>query len=148
MRKSFIFLFLAIVSLVSYAQNSTIYSKKGVAIDGYDVVSYFENNPKKGSKEYQTKYNEVTFLFSSQEHLDLFTKTPKKYLPQYGGYCAYGVAAKNKKFPINPETYEIRDDKLYLFYNAWGTNTLTSWQQEKPVELVKKGDENWKNQAN
>lgn len=114
-----------------------------MAIDGYDVVSYFENSPQKGNKEYQTRYEDVTFLFSSQEHLDQFNKTPKKHVPQYGGYCSYGVAAKNKKFSINAKNFEIRDNKLYLLYNAWGTNTLTSWQQEKLAEFVKKGDENW-----
>lgn len=142
-----IFLFLVLTSF-GFAQNKNIYSKKGFAIEGYDVVSYFDNKTEKGNSEFAVEHEGSTFLFTSKEHLELFKNSPEKYLPEYGGYCAYGVAAKNKKFPINPTTFEIRNDKLYLFYNAWGTNTLDSWLKEKPDNLVKEGDINWKNLTN
>ena len=50
---------------------------------------------------------------------------------------------KSKKVSIDPETYEIRDGKLYLFYNSWGTNTLESWIEESPDNLRKKACNNW-----
>ena len=65
------------------------------------------------------------------------------YVPQYGGWCAYALGAKAKKVSIDPETYEIRDGKLYLFYNAFFNNTLESWLEEGPKELQKKADKNW-----
>lgn len=49
-----------------------------------------------------------------------------------------------KKVSINPKTFEIRDGKLYLFFNSWGTNTLELWQKEGPEKLQQKADENWK----
>ena len=65
------------------------------------------------------------------------------YIPQYGGYCAYAVAESSKKVNIDPETFEIRDGKLYLFYNSWGNNTLKKWNKKNVKGLQKKADLNW-----
>lgn len=117
--------------------------QKGFIAQGYDVVAYFNNKAVKGNQKFEAAYNNMHFRFSSQENLNTFLKNPEKYIPQFGGYCAYAIGAKNQKYSINPETFEIRDDKLYLFYNAWGTNTLELWLKENPNDLVKKGDQNW-----
>ena len=53
------------------------------------------------------------------------------------------IGAKGKKVSINPETFEIRDGKLYLFYNAWGTNTLEMWLEEGVKGLQEKADKKW-----
>jgi len=144
MRTFFSILILTVIS-ISHSQNKDYNTKKGVAIQGYDVVSYFKNMPEKGSSKITHDYNGVTFQFTSQDHLNLFASNPEKYLPQYGGYCAYAIAKKGKKVNIDPETYEIRDGKLYLFYNSWGNNTLNSWLNNSPEELVLKANLNWKN---
>ncbi len=127
----------------SVQAQSDYYTKKGFAIQGYDVVSYFENKAEEGKKEFKTTYDGATFKFVSQAHLDAFLENPKQYLPQYGGYCAYAIAEKGKKVSINPKTFEIRDGKLYLFYNSWGTNTLKSWQKNILKGLQEKADQNW-----
>jgi len=121
------------------------YNTKGDdMINGYDVVSYFKGTPEKGNKKFSTTYDAVQFKFASQENLDTFLKNPNAYIPQYGGYCAYAIAKKGEKVGINPKTFEIRDHKLYLFYNAWGTNTLKSWGKENTVKgLQEKADKNW-----
>lgn len=126
------------------AQNIDFNTKKGVVAEGFDVVSYFSNNAEKGSDSYMSTYKGGQFKFVSQNHLDAFNKNPDRYIPQYGGYCAYAIAAKNEKVSIDPKTYEIRDGKLYLFYNSWGINTLKSWLDESPDVLKLKADKNWK----
>ncbi|WP_067033137.1 YHS domain-containing (seleno)protein [Allomuricauda sp. CP2A] len=118
-------------------------TKRGYAAHGYDVVSYFEGKPKEGIKEISTEYDGINYKFSNQENLNKFKANPVKYIPQYGGYCAYAVAVSGKKVSINPETYEIRDGKLYLFYNAGKTNTLELWLNESPNKLMSKADTNW-----
>ncbi|WP_313791537.1 YHS domain-containing (seleno)protein [Lacinutrix neustonica] len=80
----------------------------------------------------------------SKQHVIAFNKNPKHYLPQYGGYCAYAIAEKAKKVSIDAETFEIRDGKLYLFYNSWGTNTLKLWKKEDVKGLQQKADQNWR----
>jgi YHS domain-containing protein len=102
-------------------------SKKGYVAEGYDVVAYFSQSAKKGSKKYNTEHDGVQYLFSSQENLDTFNETPEKFVPKYGGYCAYAIGAKGIKVDIDPKTFEIRDGELYLFYNSWGNNTLETW---------------------
>src|SRR5690606_37810893 len=107
-------------------------TKKGFAANGYDVVAYFSNKAIEGNKSFTTKFDGVSYKFTSKENLNIFNKSPEKYLPQYGCYCAYAIGAKSDKVNINPETFEIKDGKLYLFYNAWGTNTLELWRKETP----------------
>jgi len=141
--KKIILLLLISFSATTFAQKN-YYTKKGVVAKGYDVVAYFENEAKQGNKEIATEYDGVKFYFSSQENLNLFKKNPVKYIPQYGGFCAYAMGVKGSKVPINPETFEIRDGKLYLFYNKGSTNTLSLWTEEGAEQLKKKADKNWK----
>ncbi len=59
----------------------------GIAIKGYDTVAYFTmSKPVKGSDNFAHEWNGAKWLFSSEEHLNLFAASPEKYAPQYGGY--------------------------------------------------------------
>ena len=115
----------------------------GVAINGYDPVAYFtEGKARKGSSSFQYKHSGVTYRFASQANLDKFKQNPAAYEPQYGGWCAYAMGKTNDKVTIDPGTFKILNGKLYLFYNSWGTNTLTTWNQDEN-NLKNKADQNW-----
>ena len=118
-------------------------TKKGFAAEGYDVVAYFKNKAIKGEKKNIATFDGVKYRFTSKENLITFKKNPSQYIPQYGGYCAYAIGKNAAKVSINPKTFEIRDGKLYLFYNSWGTNTLTLWNKEGADSLKKRADKNW-----
>ncbi|WP_394975140.1 YHS domain-containing (seleno)protein [uncultured Croceitalea sp.] len=133
-----------LIGFNSFAQSIDYNTKKGYVAEGYDVVAYFDNKAIPGDKAYETTYDGVKFKFSSQENLKKFIDNPSKYVPKYGGYCAYAVAVSSKKVAINPETFEIRDGELLLFYNSGKTNTLELWKNESPEELKVKADKNWK----
>ena len=147
MKKILFILFVGVQFILS-AQSIDYNLDKGYMAEGYDVVSYFNNNAKEGSSKYEAIYDNVKFKFSSQENLNLFNSEPQKYLPQYGGYCAYALAVKAKKIDIDPETFEIRNGKLFLFYNSWGTNTLDLWIKEGAEKLQKQADINWQKRVN
>ena len=140
--KTFIVIVLLVGSIVG-AQSIDYNTKKGYAIKGYDVVAYFDSNSQLGNEKYTATYDKVKYKFFNQENLDKFNANPVAYLPQYGGYCAYAVAVAGKKVNVNPETYEIRNNKLYLFYNSGKNNTLKSWIKESPKTLIPKADKNW-----
>ncbi len=126
-----------------FAQKKNYFVKKGAVAKGYDVVAYFDNEAKEGSKEFSVEHDGVNFYFSSQQNLNTFKKNPSKYIPQYGGFCAYAMGVKGSKVPVNPETFEIRDGKLYLFYNKGRTNTLNYWIEQGAEQLKEKADQNW-----
>jgi YHS domain-containing protein len=138
--------FVLLLTTVSFGQTQPI-DENGLAIGGYDLVSYHSSQPTKGLVKYQVKHNKATYYFVSSENLKAFKANPEKYLPAYGGFCAWGVAAKKAKFPIDPETYDIIDGKLYLFFNGEVEgkmlNTLLPWNAETS-SLKKDGDKNWK----
>lgn len=117
--------------------------EKGVAIQGYDPVAYFiQNKAVKGNKQFTATVEGVTYNFSNAANKDLFAKDPKKYEPQYGGWCAYAMGATNEKVEIDPETFKIVGGKLYLFYHSWVNNTLTKWNKDEGT-LKPKADANW-----
>ncbi|MDX2305839.1 MAG: YHS domain-containing (seleno)protein [Microscillaceae bacterium] len=113
-----------------------------LAVQGYDVVSYFKNSPVKGVKTYETVYQGIVYRFANADNLKTFKANPAKYEPQYGGWCAYAMGKDGSKVDINPKTYKIHNGKLYLFYNAWGTNTLNYWNDDE-ANLQKKADLSW-----
>lgn len=116
-----------------------------VAIKGYDPVAYFTNNKAvKGSKQFSSTVEGVTYFFSSATNKEMFSKSPKSYEPQYGGWCAYAMGATNEKVEVDPETFKILDGKLFLFYHSWVNNTLNKWNKDEK-NLHTKADLNWKN---
>lgn len=117
--------------------------EKGIAIQGYDPVAYFtQNKAVKGNKQFAASAEGVLYYFSTAANKELFLKDYKKYEPQYGGWCAYAMGASNDKVEIDPETFKIKDGKLYLFYHSWVNNTLTKWNKDE-VSLNTKADKNW-----
>lgn len=117
---------------------------KGVAVQGYDVVSYFkQRKAMEGKKSLALNYAGVLYYFSSEEHREDFKKAPQNYEPQFGGWCAYAMGSAGEKVEVDPETFKIVGGKLYLFYNQYFNNTLKSWNQNE-VSLQQKAEANWK----
>jgi len=138
---SLILLLILSASLQLTAQNKSNVNvdKKNLAIQGYDLVAYFEDHkPVKGSEEFIFKYESATYQFASKAHLNTFKKNPEKYLPQYGGYCAYGVS-RGYAVGIDTEAWSIVDGKLYLNYSM---KVQKTWSEDKPG-YIKKADVNW-----
>jgi len=142
MKKLFVLLFLGIAFGVT-AQQIDYNLKKGFVAEGYDVTEYFNKKTVKGNNKFVTTHDNVKYKFSSQANLEKFKSNPERFIPEYGGYCAYAIGVNAEKVGIDPETYEIRDGKLYLFYNSWGINTLTKWNKEGATALKNKADANW-----
>ncbi len=131
------------ICLFSYGQKIDYNLTDGYIADGYDVVSYFDNAPKIGNDKYRCIYDGAKFKFSSESNLNKFKANPKKFVPQYGGWCCYAIGSKNRKVTTDPETYAIRKGKLYLFYHTLFNNTLNSWKKKGPAKEILKADNNW-----
>lgn len=143
MKKCFYVMLALFSTLIMNAQQIDYYLDDGLVAEGYDVTEYFNGKAIEGNKKYVTTYDGVKFRFSSASNLEKFKSNPKKYTPQYGGYCAYALATANKKADSDPETFEVRNGKLFLFYNSWGINNLNKWLANDPSKLNLKADANW-----
>ncbi len=131
--------FSVILFVFSQNREGTIYATSSGAIDGYDPVAYFiQGKALKGKDEFTFRWQGATWYFSSEENKSLFISNPEKYAPEYGGYCAYGIAESHKA-KIDPKAWNIVNDKLYLNYNQ---DVKESWVINKD-ELIKKADINW-----
>lgn len=115
------------------------YSHSTPGISGYDPVAYFsDGKPVRGSGYHVTVVEGVTYAFATAEHQKMFESNPQKYLPAYGGYCAYGLAV-GKKFVADPEVWKIVEGKLYLNLDK---DIQQKWEKDIPGS-IKKGDANW-----
>ena len=115
------------------------FEKDGVAMRGYDVVSYFtDKKPVQGSADLKFEYKGSTFYFSSQANLDSFTASPEQYAPQYGGFCAFGTAS-GYKAATDPDAFTVVENKLYLNYDK---NVQKDWSADIPGFVVK-ANKNW-----
>ncbi|MDF1726502.1 MAG: YHS domain-containing (seleno)protein [Sulfitobacter sp.] len=113
----------------------------GFAVSGYDVVAYFDlpqnpvgtpqTAPVPGDAGITAEYNDATFAFSSEENRDKFLSDPARYVPQYDGHCAYGVA-KGGKVPGNPTLWRIVDDRLFLNITP---NVVSFWEEDIPGNI-------------
>lgn len=108
--------------------------RDGIGLKGYDPVAYFtEGAPVKGKPAFAATHDGVTYRFASAEHRQQFQAEPAKYLPQYGGYCAMGVAM-GKKLPIDAEAFRVVDGKLYLNVNK---SVQRDWLKDVPGNIAK-----------
>jgi YHS domain-containing protein len=151
MRSTILFSFLFLISsfLLAQTNNDPLIAKhynlkNNLAIEGYDPVAYFTSQKAiKGNADLVASYKGVHYNFSSKSNKELFLKNAESYLPQYGGWCAYAMGSSGEKVEVDPETFKIVNGKLYLFYNAFFTNTLKSWNKDEK-NLNSKADKNWK----
>ncbi len=158
MKTVFLFKILFVVNFLFCVENSfiskNVFSQNDIrskhfniynnfAIQGYDAVSYFAGKPAKGSKNITYTHQGIKYAFANFTNLEKFKSNPNKYEPQYGGWCAYAMGYGGEKVDIDPSTFKIVDDKLYLFYNAYFNNTKNSWNKDE-ANLKYKADKNWK----
>lgn len=127
------------LSSASIAFADDIYATNGVAINGYDAVAYFtDHKPVKGKHEFSTSYKGASFYFATAAHRDAFAKQPELYVPQYGGYCAFGTA-EGHKAPTEPQAFTVVDGKLYLNYND---DVAKTWRSNIDG-YIKRANANW-----
>ena len=110
-----------------------------LALRGYDPVSYFTDGaPTPGEIDITAEHQGAIYRFASAEHKAMFEADPAKYAPQYGGYCAFGLA-QGYKFDGDPQVWKIVDDKLYLNLSS---KVSTIWQQDVPGN-IENADAKW-----
>lgn len=113
--------------------------KQNLALGGYDPVAYFTlGKATAGKTEFSAVHEGATYRFASAAHRSTFVATPARFLPQYGGYCAY-AASQGYKADADPKAWHVIDGRLFVNYNA---SVAKSWAA-KSAGYIKAGDANW-----
>lgn len=116
--------------------------KNNLALSGYDLIEYYNHKAIEGNSKFESTHQGARYLFRTQKNKLLFEKNPEKYIPQYGGWCAYAMGYSGEKVSINPESFSIENGKLYLFYKTIFNDTKAKWR-ENTTSLKKVADKNW-----
>ena len=115
------------------------YTHSTPGLNGYDPVAYhIEGKPVRGNGYHVAEYDGVTYMFVNKKNRKMFEADPEKFLPAYGGFCAYGVSV-GKKFASDPEVWRIENGKLFLNLD---TDIQKKWEKDLPGYL-QKADANW-----
>jgi len=114
----------------------------GIVMDGFDLVSYWNGEPQCDSSDFTFLLDDVTYWFATEENLEQFRENPEKYIPRYGGYCAVGMS-ENRQRKVDPNSYAIHDDRLYLFSRTDLDDARVVWEQDVPA-YINTADTHWK----
>jgi len=132
------------VSQLAYAYdekstNSVNVDAQGIALKGYDTVSYFTSGgPVLGSANFTEKFNGATYWFANSANRDTFKANPEKYIPAFGGFCAMGLALE-QKLDVDPQLWRIVDGALYLNIHK---PAQTRWLEDVKGN-IEKANKNW-----
>ncbi len=133
------FLVFLLATTLAFAGYDTETDKDGIILNGYDAVAYVTvNKALPGDPNITFEHNEAIYQFVSEENRDLFKADPEKYVPQYGGYCAFAMSF-GKKVSVNGEAFHIKDGKTYVNKNL---KIYKRWKKDIPGNIAK-ADVKW-----
>lgn len=111
----------------------------GVAMDGFDVVAYFDGAPAKGLASYSVDYKGTSWLFSTPENAAAFAAGPDAYEPRYNGWCAYAVSEGYGAEVDFVNGWSVLEGKLYL---NWDADTRDAFLSEQSTR-IERAERNW-----
>ena len=115
----------------------------GLALEGYCPVAYFAvDKAVRGKPEFASTHNDVTYHFVSADAKKAFDAAPEKYIPAFGGWCAFGMSVSDK-FPVDPTNFKIVDGRLMVFLENKNVDALELWNKGNERELTKKAEAHW-----
>ena len=123
------------------AQTRSAAESPRLGLKGYDPVAYFtDGRPTQGKPEFEQVFDETRYRFATERHLALFKADPDKYVPQFGGSCAMGLAL-GRHIEADPTNWLISDGRLYVFSTANAPNEFKA-----DAAARRRADENWRRQ--
>ena len=121
------------------SQSPVNVSRGQLALRGYDAVAYWTSGqPTQGSTSLEHRWKDAVWRFSTAANRDQFAKDPARYVPEFGGYCAYAVS-RGYTADIDPNAWRIVDGRLYLNYSK---RVQKLWEENVPGNIAR-GRQNW-----
>ncbi len=115
-----------------------------IALQGYSPVSYADLGlAQKGLRDFKSTHEGIVYYFTSEEQKASFDQDPERYLPAYGGFCAFGIYA-GAKFRPDPNKFITKDGQYFLFLYNLELDAQQLWLNEQDHnKLVSVADQNW-----
>lgn len=146
MKQILVFITFTFLTFNVFAQDNKANNidNSNIALQGYSPVSYADLGlAQKGIKNYKSEHQKVVYYFTSAEQKATFDKNPAKYLPAYGGFCAFGIYA-GAKFRPDPNKFITKDGKYFLYLYNLELDAQQLWLNEQNhKKLVAIADKNW-----
>ena len=140
MKAALLWLALAISAQAKTPLNLT---RDGLFLQGYDPVAYVKiGKALKGRKQLDAAYGGGTFLFATDSDRAAFQRDPRRYLPAYGGWCAYAMA-DGDFVDVDPEAFKVVSGSAHVFYRGWLGDHLKKWNLDE-ARLKAAADAHWK----
>ncbi|NDC57274.1 MAG: hypothetical protein EBZ50_00265 [Alphaproteobacteria bacterium] len=110
------------------------------AAGGFDLVSYFSESglPRRGSPDVALAHEGRTYLFAEAANRDLFAADPERYLPRYGGLCAFAMA-RGAEVRGDPTVFRVHRGRLYFNLNA---GIMAKWVRDIE-QHIHAADDHW-----
>lgn len=136
--------FLFATSVFAQDKMANNIDNSNIALQGYSPVSYLDLGlAQKGNKNFKSEHKKIIYYFTSAEQKTTFDKNPEKYLPQYGGFCAFGCYA-GAKFRVDPNKFLVDNGKYYLYLNNIELDAKQLWLAENNHSKLKSvADKHW-----
>ena len=120
--------------------------KSKLAITGYDPVAYFPEGggrATKGDAKFTAEYKGAIYRFVSADHKEKFLANPARYEPAHGGWCSWAMQ-EGDKVDVDPTSFIVRNDRLFLFYNGFLGDTRSKWLKGDHTAESRSADGNWR----
>ncbi|WP_299989088.1 YHS domain-containing (seleno)protein [uncultured Ruegeria sp.] len=115
------------------------YTANGLAVSGYDAVTYFKiGTPMPGKPDISLMWKGAVWRFASEENRDRFERNPRAFAPQFGGYCAYAMV-QGLLSSTDPRAWQIVDGKLYLTHSA----TIERVWKQNVSQNIREAEGHW-----
>ncbi|KIC43517.1 YHS domain protein [Ruegeria sp. ANG-R] len=130
---------IAFAPVVGAQEMPVFYADDGVAVSGYDAVSYFKiGAPVPGRPDIALMWKGATWRFASEENRDRFERNPRAFAPQFGGYCAYAMA-KGTLSSTDPQAWQIVDGRLYLTHSE----AIERIWKQNVFQNIREAEQHW-----
>ena len=134
----------SVITLQAQDKRSVNIDDSKIALQGYSAVSYLDLGlAQRGSKDFKVVHDGISYYFTDQKQVSRFKANPQRYLPQFGGFCAFGIYA-GAKFRTDPHKFVVSNDKLYLFLYDLEVDAKQLWLAENESKLLPVAHANWK----
>lgn len=112
----------------------------GVALGGFDAVSYFtRDEPLIGQADHEYYWQGVSWFFANAANRDVFARAPEIYAPQFGGHGTMSMS-RGYLSEGNPLIFIVRDNRLFLFYSQGNRDAFMQAENTARVRAM----ERWK----